>query len=96
MAKLMTKAEIVSGMAKAAGITAKQAQVVLESLIAACRNEVKSGRPFRVAGLGTFNLRKSKARQGRNPATGAPIKIAASKRMAFTASSAIKSMLNPK
>jgi len=69
-------------------------EMCIRDRIKVCRSEVKAGRPFRLAGLGTFNLRKSKARQGRNPATGAPIKIAASKRMAFTASSVVKSMLN--
>lgn len=94
--KPMTKAEIVAGMAGAAGITAKQAEAVLTSLIGLCRDEVKKGRPFRVAGLGTFSLKKSKARQGRNPATGEPIKIPASRRMAFSASSKVKGLLNAK
>jgi DNA-binding protein HU-beta len=48
-----------------------------------------------VAGLGTFALKKSKARKGVNPATGEPIKIKAKKRMAFKPSSQVKALLNP-
>ena len=52
-------------------------------------------RSFRVAGLGTFSLKKTKARKGRNPATGEQIKIKASKRMAFKMSAPVKDLLNP-
>ena len=93
--KPMTKADMIAEIATAAGINKTQAQVALESFVEACRTEVKIGRPFRVAGLGTFSLAKSKARKGVNPATGEPIKIAAKKRMAFKSGSAVKELLNP-
>jgi DNA-binding protein HU-beta len=48
-----------------------------------------------VAGLGTFDLKKTKARKGVNPATGEAIKIKAKKRMAFKPSSQVKELLNP-
>lgn len=92
--KPMTKADMIAHVAKAAGISKAAAKLALESFVTVCRKEVKVGRPFRVAGLGTFSLKKSKARKGVNPATGEPIKIKAKKRMAFKMSSQVKDMLN--
>ena len=94
--KLMTKTEMIGRISKEAGITKAQSKAALESFVGMCSKEVKAGRNFRVAGLGTFSLKKTKARQGVNPATGDKIKIKASKRMAFKPSSQIKDLLNPK
>ncbi|MBW2090571.1 MAG: HU family DNA-binding protein [Deltaproteobacteria bacterium] len=92
----MTKMDMIEQISKDAGITKVQSKAALESFIEMCSKEVKVGRPFRVAGLGTFSLKKSKARKGRNPATGEQIKIKASKRMSFKPSSQVKDLLNPK
>lgn len=94
--KNMTKAEMVDQIASDAGTTKAQAKAALESFISTCSKEVKAGRSFRVAGLGTFSLKKTKARKGVNPQTGEKIKIKATKRMAFKPSAQIKDMLNPK
>jgi len=94
--KAMTKNDMVDQIAKAAGIPKTAAKAALEAFVDACRKEVKAGRAFRVAGLGTFALKKSKARKGVNPATGDAIKIAAKKRVAFKPSSMFKDQLNPK
>lgn len=93
--KPATKADMIDKVAKDAGISKVAAKAALESFVDFCRKEVKVGRPFRVAGLGTFQLKKSKARKGVNPATGEAIKIKASKRMVFKMSSAVKDLLNP-
>ncbi len=93
--KPMTKNDMIDKIAKDAGISKSAAKAALESFVEMCRKEVKVGRPFRVAGLGTFSLKKSKARKGVNPATGEPIKIKAKKRMAFKPSSQVKELLNP-
>jgi len=92
----MTKLEMVEHLAKEVGVTKVQAKAALEAFIAMCCKEVKAGRPFRVSGLGTFSLAKTKARKGVNPKTGEPLKIAARKRMAFKAGAHVKDMLNPK
>ena len=93
--KQMTKSDIVAAMAKDAGITQSKAEDVLSCLIKTCCNEIQSGRPFKIAGLGTFTLRSSAARKGINPSTGESIEIPASKRMGFKASSAVANLLNP-
>jgi DNA-binding protein HU-beta len=92
--KPMTKIDIIEQMAKDAGITKSAAKAAMESLVVTCRKEVKAGRPFRVAGLGIFNLRKTKSRNGVNPGTGEKIKIKAKKRMAFKPGAKVKTMLN--
>ncbi|WP_052515499.1 HU family DNA-binding protein [Dethiosulfatarculus sandiegensis] len=93
--KPMTKTDMIDVIAKTAGIPKTAAKASLESFVAMCRKEIKANRPFRVAGLGTFALKKTKARKGVNPATGEPIKIKAKKRMAFKPSSQVKELLNP-
>ena len=56
----------------------------------------KKGDKVAWPGFGSFSTSKSKARNGRNPQTGAVVKIAASTRMKFTSSSTLKAALNPK
>jgi DNA-binding protein HU-beta len=90
----MTKADMINQIAKDASISKVAARAALESFVTMCAKEVKVGRPFRVAGLGTFARKASKARKGVNPATGKPIKIPAKKRMAFKMSSMVKDKLN--
>ena len=92
----MTKPEMVEELAKEVQITKAQAKAAMEYFVAMCCKKVKAGRPFRVSGLGTFALAKSKARKGINPKTGEPLKIAARKRMTFKAGTQVKDMLNPK
>jgi DNA-binding protein HU-beta len=93
--KALTKIEIVDQIAKEAGIIKSAARAALESFVSLCAKEIKAGRPLRVSGLGTFSLKKTKARKGMNPKTGEPLKISAKKRMAFKPSSQIKGLLNP-
>ena len=93
--KPMTKSDMITALAKSAGITKSKAEDVLASLIHTCCSEVQDGRPFKISGLGTFTLRSSAARKGVNPSTGETMDIPASKRMGFKASAAVASMLNP-
>jgi nucleoid DNA-binding protein len=93
--KPMTKSDMIAALAKNAGINKSSARDVLNCLIETCCDEVNSGRPFKISGLGTFTLRESAARKGVNPSTGEPLDIPASKRMGFKASSAVTAMLNP-
>lgn len=93
--KALTKVEMIDQIAKDASIAKTAARAALDSFVAMCAKEIKAGRTMRVAGLGTFSLKKTKARKGMNPKTGEAIKISAKKRMAFKPSSQIKAMLNP-
>jgi len=91
--KPMTKGDMIDKIAKDTGVSKTAAKAALEAFVDMTRKEVKAGRPFRVAGLGTFMLKKSKARKGVNPATGEAIKIKAKKRMGFKMSSLVKKQL---
>ena len=86
----MTKAELVEKMAKDADISKAAAGKALDSLIEAIFKTVKKGNKVALVGFGTFSVSKRKARTGRNPQTGATIKIAARKVPKFSAGKAFK------
>jgi DNA-binding protein HU-beta len=86
----MTKAELVEKMAGDADISKAAAGKALDSLIDAVVKTVKKGNKVALVGFGTFSVSKRKARTGRNPQTGATIKIAARKVPKFSAGKAFK------
>ena len=88
MAKALTKGMIVVAVAEAAEISKKQSVAALEALTALAYKNAKNG--FTVPGLGKLVLVNRKARMGRNPATGATIKIAAKKVVKFRVAKAAK------
>lgn len=91
----MNKAEMIDYLAKAANINKTEAGKALDSLVGMVTSEVKAGRSFRLAGLGTFSLKARAARTGRNPQTGEAIKIPKKKSMAFKPSTSVGDLLNP-
>jgi DNA-binding protein HU-beta len=90
----MNKGEFVDAIADAAGVTKVDAGNVLDAMIKVVKKALKSGDSVALVGFGTFTVRKRAARQGRNPRTGATIKIKASKIPAFKAGKALKDALN--
>jgi DNA-binding protein HU-beta len=91
----MTKAEMIDLLAKASNINKTEAGKALESLVGMISSEVKAGRTFRLAGLGSFSLKVRNARTGRNPQTGEAIKIPKKKSVAFKPAKSVGDMLNP-
>ena len=79
----MTKAELVSAIAKGAGITKKQADNALKAAVSALSDAIKKGERVAIPGFGIFSVRQRSARKGRNPRTGAEINIPARKVVAF-------------
>ena len=79
----MTKAELVSAIAKEAGLTKKQADAALKATVSALSSALKKGERVAVPGLGIFTVRTRAERKGRNPRTGAEIKIPARKVVVF-------------
>ncbi|MFO7637699.1 MAG: HU family DNA-binding protein [bacterium] len=92
----MTKEQIVAKIAKEAGISKKAATVSLNSFVGAVTAELKKGGKVPLVGFGTFEVRKTKARTGRNPQTGQALKIAAGKRPVFKAGKALKDAVRRK
>jgi DNA-binding protein HU-beta len=82
---IMNKAELISKLADDAGITKTQANAALDSFVAAVTKTLKGGGKVTLVGFGTFSVSKRAARNGRNPQTGAVIKIKAKKVAKFKA-----------
>ncbi|MBL7994107.1 HU family DNA-binding protein [bacterium] len=87
----MTKAEIVARMAKDADVPKTKAEKALNAFVDAVTGSLKKGKAVTLVGFGTFGVSKRKARMGRNPQTGAALKIAAAKVPKFRAGKALKS-----
>ncbi len=68
----------------------KQAEAILGDLVNLVTKHLKKGDRIRLAGLGVLVVRRRAARMGRNPATGEPIHIKASKKVAFRAAKELK------
>ena len=92
----MTKAELIDAIAKNAGTSKADAERVVGSFFDVVVADTREGGKVAWPGFGSFSTTKSKARTGRNPRTGETVKIAAATRMRFTASSTLKTALNPK
>jgi DNA-binding protein HU-beta len=89
----MTKADLIEKMAKEARIVKKEAEKALHSLLDGIKTALKKGSRVSLIGFGTFHVGKRKARTGRNPKTGAAIKIAARKVPKFKAGKGFKNLL---
>ncbi len=88
MAKALTKAQITDKLATATGLAKKQIGAALDEVAKLAYKEAKNG--FTIPGLGKLVLQARKARKGRNPATGAVIKIPAKKVVKFRVAKAAK------
>ena len=86
----MNKGDLVAKIATDAGITKAQAEGAFNSLVGAITGALKKGQKVTIVGFGTYSVAKRKARTGRNPQTGATIKIAARKVPKFTPGSELK------
>ena len=92
----MNKSELVDEVAGSAGLDKRIAEVAVTAMIDAVIAETKGGNKVTLFGFGTFTPTARAARIGRNPQTGAPVKIAASRGVRFAPASAFKQALNAK
>ena len=92
----MNKEELVKEVAKKAKVSQKAAADVLSATIDTVQKTVAKGKKVTLVGFGTFEARKRAARTGRNPQTGAAIKIAAKTAPVFTAGKKFKDVVNKK
>lgn len=90
----MTKNELADEVAQRTGLSSGQARQALEAAIEAVSNQLASGGEVSLAGFGKFSVSRRAAREGRNPATGETISIAASNSAKFSAASALKKRIN--
>ncbi|HUK08448.1 MAG TPA: HU family DNA-binding protein [Stellaceae bacterium] len=86
----VTLKHLAAALAESHEIPKKQAENILGDMVGLVVKHLKKGDRLRLSGLGILVVRKRAARMGRNPATGQPIKIKASKKVAFRASKDLK------
>ena len=86
----MNKSELIDAIAAKAELSKADVGRALDSFVEVLAKALKKNDKVALVGFGTFSVRKRAARTGRNPKTGAPLKIAASKNPAFKAGKALK------
>jgi DNA-binding protein HU-beta len=91
---MTTASDIVDHLATANNLTKTQSKAMLDGAFKAIVDAAKSGEEITIAGFGKFKVKASPAREGRNPATGKTIQIAASKKLTFVPAKALKDALN--
>ena len=91
---MTTQAELIAAVAKDAGVSQADAGKVLTAIVENIHASLKSGGDVRISNLGVFDTAARAAREGRNPATGATIKIPASKAVRFRVSKPLKDAVN--
>ena len=89
----MTKADLVANIASQANLTKADAERALNAFLDNVTTALKSSGKLTLTGFGTFIVAERKARMGRNPQTGAPIKIKAGKTVRFRAGKGLKDAL---
>ena len=89
----MNKQDLIAALAKKTKLSKAKAKGVIDSLLAEIKASVKKGKAVQLVGFGTWKKGKRKARIGRNPQTGATIKIPARNTVRFTAGKAFKDMV---
>jgi nucleoid DNA-binding protein len=89
----MTKTELIDSVSQKSGLDKKSTKAGIEGLTTVIENTIKKGGEVPLSGLGKFKVVKRKARMGRNPATGEPIKIAAKTVVKFSVAKNLKDLV---
>jgi len=89
----MTKAEFIAKVAQKAKISKALSEKAINCFVDVVKETLKKGDKLSLVGFGTFGVAKRKARNGRNPQTGKPIKIPAKKVPKFSASPSFRKMV---
>jgi DNA-binding protein HU-beta len=90
----MNKEELVERVAEQTGATKKHVAAILNAALDLIAAELRRGQRVTLVGFGTFTVRTRRAREGRNPQTGAPIHIPARNVPAFTPGKDLKATIN--
>jgi DNA-binding protein HU-beta len=91
---MTTAIDIADKLAVENNLTKSQAKTIVDGVFKAIVDAAKSGDEVNVPGFGKFKIKDTPAREGRNPASGEKIKIAAAKKLTFGAAKALKDALN--
>jgi DNA-binding protein HU-beta len=91
---MTTTNEIADKIASEQTLTKAQAKAIVESVFSQIAEAAKAGAETSIPSFGKFKVKETPERDGRNPATGATIKIAAAKKLTFMPAKAVKDALN--
>lgn len=91
---MTTTAEITDKIAAEHGLTKAQAKTIVDSVFKQIAEAAKDGAETNIAGFGKFKVKERAAREGRSPATGETVQIAAKKALTFAPAKAVKDALN--
>jgi DNA-binding protein HU-beta len=91
---MTTASDIADKIAAENSLTKSQAKSVVDGVFKAISDAAKGGGEINVAGFGKFKVKATPAREGRNPANGEKIKIAASRKLTFAPAKALKDAMN--
>ena len=86
----MTRAELVRQVAARTGMSVAEADAAVKAVVASVAGALGRGETVRLAGFGSFEARDRPARAGRNPRTGAPLAVPASRAVRFRAGKALR------
>jgi DNA-binding protein HU-beta len=90
----LTKSEFIDQVAERAGLSKKDAGEAVDAMLATIEDALKRGSDVVFSGFGKFSVSQRAAREGRNPATGQKIQIAASRVPKFSAGAGLKKAVN--
>ena len=90
----MTKTQLIDHVAKETGLSKKDVGTVCDALFGRVAESLAAGEGIQISGLGAFSAKERPARTGRNPRTGEPIAISASRSVVFTAGKSLKEQVN--
>ena len=91
----MTKADLIEEVSRVAEIKSKEAEVVVDAILASMVDAVRVGGNVELRGFGSFRTRKRAGRTARNPATGEPLTVAPKAVAFFKPSKEVLELINP-
>ena len=91
---IVTKADIVERVSEQIGVTKKESQDLVESVLSLLKNTLGAGEDVKISGFGKFEVKQKKDRRGRNPQTGETITIEARQILSFKPSTVLKAAIN--
>lgn len=90
----MNKLQLVESLSAKTGMTKKDSAAAVSAILDVISEALASGDDVKITGFGGFEVKTREARTGRNPKTGEPVQIAASKYISFSAGSELKKKVN--
>ena len=91
----MTKADIVERITEKTGLTKKESQELVESVLKIVKTTLESGENVKITGFGKFEVKQKADRRGRNPQTGESITIESRRILSFKPSTLLRTAINP-